>query len=368
MADLYIGLISGTSMDGIDAALVAVGERSAEVIETREQPYPASLRDALYGARTAPQECTVDQVGKLHRWVGEAFRDAALGLMSDAGVAAADVTAIGSHGQTLRHSPVGEHPFTLQLGDPSVIAKGTGITTVADFRSADIALGGQGAPLVPAFHEWLFTRDRLPRVVVNIGGIANITVLSGSGTATTGFDTGPGNTLLDAWMLSKRRQAFDSGGSWAASGSVNATLLSRLLADGYFRKLPPKSTGFEYFNLAWLGSFDVDDLPQADVQATLCALTAESIAADIRRTAAPGCDVLVCGGGAHNSDLLRRLREALPDRKVGTTLEAGIDPDWVEAAAFAWLAMRRLHGLTGNIPAVTGASRATVLGAVYAAG
>jgi len=368
MKERFIGLNSGTSMDGIDAALVDFGDRSLNVIRTRHQAYPDDLRTALRTAATSPQDCGVDCLGTLHRRVGEAFRDAVLELLDEAGVDAAAVSAIGSHGQTLHHRPDAVHPFTLQIGDAALIAAGTGIRTVSDFRSADLALGGQGAPLAPAFHEWLFRAPGLSRIVVNVGGIANLTILPAGEQPVTGYDTGPGNTLLDAWIHSQRQLPYDRDGRWSAAGTVDTGLLGRMLADPFFRKTPPKSTGFEYFNLQWLAQFETGSLPPADMQATLCALTARSIAVEVQASPCAGGELLVCGGGAHNGDLLRRLGANLPDWRVTTTATAGLHPDWVEAAAFAWLAMRRLQGLPGNLPQVTGASRFAVLGAVHAPG
>jgi len=365
MGDYYIGLISGTSMDGIDAALVKFEDTSVEIIKTHEHRYPDALRDQLLSAIRDPENFMVDDIGQLDQWVGESFRDAANGLIENAGFDAAAITAIGSHGQTVRHQPDTAHPFTLQIGDPSVIATGTGIKTVADFRRMDVALGGQGAPLTPLFHEWLFSEPGSIRVVLNIGGIANVTVLPGDTAGTTGFDTGPGNTLLDAWAERHLKQSFDKDGDWAAQGEVNTDLLARLLEDPYFAADPPKSTGFEYFNLAWLQAKDLTACEPADVQATLSALTAESIAAAIHHHASESANVLVCGGGVHNSDLLHRLRAALPGISVTSTESVGLDPDWVEAVAFAWLALRNTQNLPGNLPAVTGASRRAVLGATY---
>jgi len=367
MGDYYIGLISGTSMDGIDAALVQFGESSVEILKTRDHHYPPKLREQLIQAVRNPDNCTVDVVGELDQRVAACFRDAATELLRDADVGATTITAIGTHGQTLRHQPDADHPFTMQIGDPSVIAQGTGIMTIGDFRSADIALGGQGAPLTPPFHEWLLHRPGSNRVVLNIGGIANVTILPGDESDTTGFDTGPGNTLLDAWIAKHLDKTFDQDGAWAAAGTVDDDLLARLLDDPYFAAAPPKSTGFEYFNLRWLGSAGVAELQAADVQATLCAVTAQSIATAIQRFAADTSDVYVCGGGVHNTELMRRLTDALPGLKVASTSSFGLDPDWVEAAAFAWLAMRTSKNLPGNLPAVTGASRAAVLGSIYPA-
>jgi anhydro-N-acetylmuramic acid kinase len=364
MSELFIGLMSGTSMDGIDAALVRFGRADIDLIATQARPYPAPLRERLLAARQDTSLRTAGDVPDLDTAVGECFRDAANALLASAGIDAADIVAIGSHGQTLRHEPAGDPPFTLQIGKPEVIVAGTRITTVADFRAADIALGGQGAPLAPAFHEWLFRRTGRRRIVLNIGGIANVTLLRGDATATTGFDTGPGNTLLDAWTLKHKGQPCDRDGAWAATGTVDADLLSRLLRDPYFAAAAPKSTGFEHFNLEWLERFGIAALDPADVQATLCQLTAETIADAVFGEAE---EVLACGGGVHNVELMRRLRTVLGDVPLQTTAVAGLDPDWVEAAAFAWLAMRTLAGLPGNLPSVTGAQREAVLGVVHRA-
>jgi anhydro-N-acetylmuramic acid kinase len=304
-------------------------------------------------------------VADLHRQVGECFRDAANTLLNVAGFDGSAVTAIGSHGQTIRHEPNIDDPYSLQIGDARIIAGGTGITTIADFRSADIDVGGQGAPLAPAFHEWLFDKDGSTRVVLNLGGIANITVLRGGEAPTIGFDTGPANTLMDAWITRHCDEPFDRDGGWAAQGNVIPELLAMLLADSYFSAAPPKSTGFEYFNLEWLDAAGVDAYDPADVQATLGALTAASVAQAVQEHVPGASDLFVCGGGVHNSDLMLRLGAALPGTQVLSTASAGLDPDWVEAAAFAWLAMRSTKGLPGNLPSVTGARRSVVLGSVF---
>ena len=368
MPDYYIGLISGTSMDGVDAALVRFGDRSVDVVGAATSPYPEPLREMLIGATRAPETCTADVIGSLDQRVGQCFRDAALALLQSAGVGPAEVRAIGSHGQTMRHRPDDEWPFTLQIGNADVIAKGAGIDCVADFRSADLALGGQGAPLVPPFHEWLFRSADIDRCVLNIGGIANITVLPAEPGPIGGFDTGPGNTLMDAWSRRHRQIAFDDGGRWAASGNTITPLLEAMLEDPYFAGLPPKSTGFEYFNDAWLSRLVPEDADCADVQATLADLTATTIADAIRLHATGTRELLICGGGAHNRDLIRRLEDRLAQISLASTADFGLDPDHVEAAAFAWLAMRTLNGEPGNAPEVTGAGRKTVLGAIHRAG
>jgi anhydro-N-acetylmuramic acid kinase len=365
----FVGLMSGTSMDGIDAVLVEFGDHRCEIRASLSAQYPDELRAALINASQAPAECAVDVIGKLDHWVGECFRDAALALLKQCNVSAADVAAIGSHGQTLRHQPHAERPFTLQIGDPNIIAAGTGITTVADFRRADVALGGEGAPLTPAFHQWLFADPEVSRAVLNIGGIANVTILLVSSKAVTGFDTGPGNTLLDGRARQDLEKPYDEDGAWAAEGTVSEELLQLLLSDQYFAAPAPKSTGFEYFNDAWLkakiSSLGKTEQAPVDIQATLAELTARTIATAILENAPEVKEVLLCGGGVHNKDLLRRLADCLGGRKIASTADFGLHPDWVEAAAFAWLAGRRLQGKTGNLPEVTGASRPAVLGALY---
>ena len=365
MPEYYIGLISGTSMDGIDAALVEFGNRSVDIVSGRTTPYPEPLRNGLMDATRSPETCTADLIGMLDQWVGECFRDTAFDLMQAAGVEPNQVRAIGSHGQTLRHRPDDERPFTLQIGNAAIIAKGTGIDCVADFRSADLALGGQGAPLVPPFHEWLFRSPGVDRCVLNIGGIANITVLPAASEMISGFDTGPGNTLMDAWVRRHYNVLYDDDGRWASIGTVVPSLLEAMLADPYFAKAPPKSTGFEYFNDDWLSELIADDADFADVQATLSELTAATIADGITCHAGRTREVLACGGGVHNTDLMRRLGGRLPGVSLMSTADSGLDPDRVEACAFAWLAMRTVSGETGNAPGVTGASRTTVLGAIH---
>jgi anhydro-N-acetylmuramic acid kinase len=365
----YVGLMSGTSMDGIDAALVDLGDHRCEIRTTLSVPYPDELRATLLKASRTPAACTVDVIGNLDHWIGECFRDAALALLYRSGIDFEDVAAIGSHGQTLRHQPHAARPFTLQIGDPNIIATGTGITTVADFRRADIALGGEGAPLAPAFHQWLFADADINRAILNIGGIANVTLLLASSSTVKGFDTGPGNTLLDSHARKILRKSYDEDGAWAGGGTVSKKLLKAMLSDQYFGLPPPKSTGFEYFNDRWLKSKIAalgEAAPSAaDTQATLAELSARTIATAILENAPEVNEVLVCGGGVHNTDLMQRLTTCLAGSTVASTESCGLHPDWVEAAAFAWLAKRRLEGKPGNLPEVTGASRPEVLGALY---
>lgn len=365
MSEHYIGLISGTSMDGIDAVLASFDDDKLTLRASHAHAYPPELRDRLQATIRQPDACGLDHLGALDRWVGECFRDAAQALIGGSGIDRRAIAAIGSHGQTLRHQPDSERPFSLQIGDAATIAQGTGITTVSDFRRTDIAAGGQGAPLTPAFHEWLYRSHDEPCVVLNIGGIANITVLPAGNEPIIGFDTGPGNTLLDAWIGTRRDLPFDRDGRWAAEGKAIPALLKALLDDPYFDLPPPKSTGFEYFNLDWLRSLGSDNDSPVDVQATLSELTALTVAKSILEHASLAQAVYVCGGGVHNQDLIARLRDHLPQITVESTSDLGLDPDWVEAAAFAWLAMRTMKRQSGNLPSVTGARHKKVLGAIH---
>jgi anhydro-N-acetylmuramic acid kinase len=365
MSDLFLGMISGTSIDGVDAVLAEIGDDDFRIVGANTAPFPADLHARLRKLVETPQTSLRD-LGSLDVAVGRFFAECALKLIASSGVRPEDVAAIGSHGQTVYHEPLGAEPFSLQLGDPNVIAALTGSTTVADFRRLDVALGGQGAPLVPAFHAWAFGHAREPRVVVNIGGIANITVLA-PGRDVTGFDTGPGNTLLDVWIRASERKPYDDAGRWAASGVVNRALLDACLAEPFFRARPPKSTGRELFNREWLDkrfARSGAQISAVDVQATLAELTATTIASAIRDELSDCREVIVCGGGVHNDDLMTRLRR-LTATRVTTTDAHGVPPDWVEGAAFAWLARARVRGLAGNVPTVTGARRPAVLGGVY---
>jgi anhydro-N-acetylmuramic acid kinase len=364
---LYLGMISGTSADSIDVALVSFRDGLPQVKASHTHPWPSALRERMLALAQGEAALDLDAYGRLDVEIGHCFADAALQLLESSGTSASSVRAIGSHGQTLRHRPTGEHPFTLQLGDPTVIAERCHIDVIADFRRADIAAGGQGAPLLPALHAMLLGRPGHTRVILNLGGIANITVLAADGSV-LGFDTGPANGLLDAWCLRHRGEPFDRDGAFAASGQVDQGLLDAMLADSYFALPPPKSTGREHFHLNWLATHPrLAAVSVADVQATLLELTVHSVAAAIDEQAPTAEDVLVCGGGTHNGAMMRRLGELLAPRGVYSIAEFGIDPDFIEASAFAWLARQRLLGLPGNLPAVTGAQGPRVLGAIYPA-
>jgi anhydro-N-acetylmuramic acid kinase len=354
--ELYVGLMSGTSLDAIDAVLLRCGARMT-LVANHNHTLPDDVRQRIL-ALCLPGDNEIDRMGELHVVLGELFAEATLTLLAQANVRATDVRAIGSHGQTIRHRP-GAAGFSVQIGSADIIATRTGISVVTDFRNRDMALGGQGAPLVPAFHRAMW--GHLGHVaIVNVGGMANLTVLH-QGEVRCGFDTGPGNVLMDLWAQQHLGHPFDRNGAWAASGTVQPALLDRLQRDPYFAAPPPKSTGREHFNEGWLTS-RLRNESAADVQATLLELTASSINAalsthDVER-------VLVCGGGAHNHGLMRRLG-VLSGKPVQVTDDVGMPADWVEGAAFAWLARARLHGLPGNVCSVTGAQRPAVLGAVY---
>jgi anhydro-N-acetylmuramic acid kinase len=361
--------MSGTSVDAIDAVLVELNQGSAQQLGSHTRPIKPAMREQIFAVSRGEND-TVDALCRLDQELGEAFASATLALLSTCSVDASEITAIGSHGQTVRHRP---HPatgprYTLQIGDANVIAERTGICTVADFRRRDVAAGGEGAPLVPPFHADVFGRTGQRRAIVNIGGIANVTVLDGH-RVVAGFDCGPGNTLLDAWVHRHRGDSFDAHGAWAGEHTADTALLSALMEDAYFHRAGPRSTGPEHFNLAWLEHRLPDDINPGDVQATLAELTVHAIVESLGEYDMPEA-LFVCGGGARNTDLMRRLHTRIQDAQIrlGTTDELGIDAEWVEASAFAWLARRTLDHLAGNEPVVTGASGARVLGSVYAGG
>ena len=362
--------MSGTSADGIDAALVRFDGDHAHARPTllhgRTHAWQPALRERLVALGQQTQVLTLDDVGELDVRIGHAFAAAALATLRDAGLTAREVAAIGSHGQTLRHRPHGDAPFTLQLGDAHVIAERCGVPVIADFRRRDVAAGGHGAPLVPAFHAATLHDAGENRAVLNLGGIANLTLLPARGTV-RGFDTGPANGLMDAWCQRHTGAAYDAGGAFAAQGRVDGALLARLLAEPWFAAPPPKSTGRDRFHLDWVEAALTGDEAPADVQATLLALTARSVANALHATQPRTQRVIACGGGVHNPLLLDALAEAMPNATIESSTVHGLDPDFVEAMAFAWLAREHLAGRPGNLPAVTGAAGPRVLGARYPA-
>lgn len=371
MDNYYVGLMSGTSLDAIDGALIRIGDSGGlEVISMLSTEFPEHIPTQLRNLISGKTE-SIHALCSLDTELGEIYAKVTLDLLSKSAYKPHDIKAIGCHGQTIRHQSGHKNPYSLQIGNPSVIAEMTGITTVADFRARDIAAGGQGAPLVPAFHRAVFSDPENARIIVNIGGISNITVLPRlkSHNAVSGYDTGPGNCLLDAWSTSCRGHRYDENGNWSASGAVNSRLLDSLLNDGYFSKSSPKSTGTEYFNLDWLETNypDVTELRAEDVQATLAELTAHTIALHIIREGFDNNEIYLCGGGVHNKDLTERIYHHLPKAKLFTTEKLGLDPDYVEATAFAWLAWCTMEKQTGNLPEVTGAHHPVILGGIYPA-
>ncbi|MEL5616376.1 anhydro-N-acetylmuramic acid kinase [Serratia marcescens] len=367
--ELYVGLMSGTSLDGIDAVIMDFSESKPRLVASGFTPMPEDLRKAV-GDLCRQGHITLSELGELDHRLGKLYASSVNELLSSENIPASSVRAVGCHGQTVWHSPGGDNPFTMQIGDANLIAALSGITTVADFRRKDMAFGGQGAPLVPAFHQALFERDDRLTVVLNIGGVSNISVLQ-TGKAPLGYDTGPGNLLLDAWTEKHLGKPYDQDAAWASQGSVSAPLLHHLLDESYFSRPAPKSTGRELFSLAWLEQKlkNFPTVSSQDVQATLVELTAETISQELLKLSDHSLPavLMLCGGGARNPLLVSRLRSLLPAWTTGITTDAGLNIDYVEAAAFAWLAHQRITNQPGNVPAVTGASKAVSLGAIYPA-
>lgn len=362
MPQLFVGLMTGTSLDGIDAVIVDLAGETPRLIASLGAPLPAALRQQLFQLQSASHdEIHLAQLAANAH--SRACADVVLAVLAQVGLQPSDIVAIGNHGQTIRHRP--ECGYTLQIGNHALLAEYTGITVVGDFRSRDVAAGGQGAPLVPAFHHALFAKPDSNRVLVNIGGIANLSWLSANGEV-IGFDSGPGNVLLDAWILQHSGRHYDANGEWAATGTVLPDLLAQMQSEPFFTLPAPKSTGRDLFHHDWLNHHlsAHNDAP-ADVQATLCELTAWSIALAIKQQGVAD-EVYVCGGGVHNAHLMQRLAAHLPC-PIQSTKALGVDPDWMEAFAFAWLAQRCLTGRTANLPAVTGACGERILGAIWPA-
>lgn len=357
--------MSGTSLDGVDVVLVDFQDSPPALLQTFFLPYDDELRRQLLELHQSGND-ELHRAAILSNQLSQCYAQAVISLLEIANFIPERIIAIGCHGQTVRHCPEKEKGYTIQLVNSALLAELTGISVVSDFRSRDIAAGGQGAPLVPAFHQAVFMHADSPRVIVNIGGIANITRLN-SRLPVMGFDSGPGNLIMDAWCLRHIGQHYDDNGHWAASGHVIATLLDTCMADPYFECNPPKSTGRDRFNLEWLEQkISGNELPE-DVQATLLQLTVQSIAAAIIQFCPNTEEVYVCGGGAHNAALMRRLAGEMPGKKVEMTDRLGVAADWVEAFAFAWLGRRALLRETGNLASVTGAKGERILGAIYPA-
>lgn len=365
--DIYIGVMSGTSLDGIDVAAIRINDQfsflAADCIKI-----PENLRQQIL-MLTQPGNNEIEQMGRLDIALGKLFASAVNQLIHCQNIDTKNIAAIGCHGQTIRHRP--EAGFTLQIGDPNTVAEQTGLTTIADFRRRDLANGGQGAPLVPAFHNNVFRSTESDRVILNIGGMANITVLpANTSLAVTGYDTGPGNILSDAWIYEHSGASFDEDGNWARAGAVNTELLQHLLNLPFFTEAAPKSTGREQFHIGWIKQIIRENKLQivaADVQATLLELTARSIADAINTQRLADPELYICGGGVHNNTLIERLRELTNATHITTTEALGLHPDWVEASAFAWLAHQTLNQLTGNLPSVTGSTAEKILGGIYQA-
>ena len=365
----YIGAMSGTSMDAIDIALVDFDDPQARLIEYSESPYREGLREAL---RSVSAQSAIAEVSRLDIELGHAFADAVIALLARAHIRPAQVCAIGSHGQTVLHLPREPEKRTLQIGDPSIIANKTGIATVADFRRTNMAAGGEGAPLAPAFHAFQFRSSHADRIILNLGGIANITLLPADGAIDpSGFDTGPGNGLLDDWNRRHNNTAMDTDGRWAQTGRPDQDLLAQFCNDPYFSLPPPKSTGRDYFNLAWLDKAldNYGKTPSAnDVQATLLQLTCTAIGNAVADYAGGAVELYVCGGGGNNAFMLDTLKSLLPELRISSTAELGLDPNAVEAVALAWLAYCRMNEIAVDLKSITGAKENIPLGAVYFGG
>ncbi|MBT8149614.1 MAG: anhydro-N-acetylmuramic acid kinase [Gammaproteobacteria bacterium] len=368
MSELYIGLMSGTSIDAVDAALVELGGNRPQLIASHSETVSPQLKQRIAQLCT-PGNNEIEKMGTLDIEIGALFAHAANTLLDNNALSSRDIIAIGSHGQTIRHRPP-QAPntlgFSLQIGDPNTIAARTNITTVADFRRRDMTGGGQGAPLAPVFHQAIAPEGQRCCAFLNLGGIANLTLISGQ-QLQSGFDCGPANTLMDAWTYEQRQQHYDANGKWARSGQVSPALLKRLLAHPYFARTPPKSTGRETFNLEWLQQ-QLQALPPiaaADVQATLLQLSCTSIADALRALPEQPEVIYCCGGGSANSYFMQQLAQACAPCGIDTTAALGIDPNWIEACAFAWLAQQTLHRKAVPLQAITGTSNDSALGGVY---
>jgi anhydro-N-acetylmuramic acid kinase len=360
----YIGMLSGTSRDGVDAVLVNFSHGTMKILHASCVQYPSAIKQKLDQLLATGKPPAGDVASLLSDNLGRFFARVAQNLVREAGMEMRDIRAIGSHGQNVWHQPWGDNPVSLQLGNPDLIAKNTATTTIGNFRSADVQAGGEGAPLAPLLHQKIFSSEEEDRAILNIGGIANLTILPASG-GVSGFDCGPGNCLMDAWTARHLHTDYDDNGRWAAKGAVDSELLERMLSDPYFGQPPPKSTGLEHFNVSWLDKMlGNSETTEVDVQTTLAELTALSVAGSLPESSGPA-RLLVCGGGVHNTFLMRRLAAALPDVIVESTTRYGVDPDWVEGLLFAWLARERLNERSQDTPPITGANHRVLLGDIY---
>jgi anhydro-N-acetylmuramic acid kinase len=363
ISELYVGIMSGTSLDGIDVALVELSDGQVRLVGTHYQAYEQPLKDTLLALhQPAINELHLAQITGNN--LARHYAGAVTSLLQKYAISPEQIRAVGCHGQTIRHRP--ENGYTIQLGNASLLAELTCISVVSDFRSRDISAGGQGAPLVPAFHDKVLRHPDIHRVIVNIGGISNLTDLRPGGLA-AGFDCGPGNLLMDGWCMRHLGKAYDDQGNWAVTGQVLPALLGRMLKEPFFSLPPPKSSGRDLFNTQWLQDKLQGDERAEDVQATLLELTCRTIAQAVQQYCAGAKEIYLCGGGAHNQTLLNRLVELQPDCIIRTTQYLGIDSDYLEAIAFAWLAQQALQGKPANLPIVTGAKHPCVLGAIYPA-
>ena len=363
-SSLYIGVMSGTSVDAVDVVIISLNDNSQQMIGSYSQAFDAQVREDILSL-CQPGHDEIERLGKLNTQLGIFYGESVNKCLSENHIDASEIKAIGLHGQTIRHRPNQSLPFTLQAGDPSIVVHLTGILTVADFRRRDMAAGGQGAPLAPAFHEAFFSHPQETRAIVNAGGLSNISILE-PGAAVMGYDCGPGNCLMDGWISRQQGLPFDKGGEWAGQHTPDQSLLDHLLAHPFFKRPPPKSTGREEFNMPWLDSIldDFPDLTAGVVQSTLLDLTARSIADSIAQHPKNIDAIYLCGGGAYNRELIRRLA-SMTQCNVGSTSLLGIEPQWVECCGFAWLAKNALHTQPTKLQSVTGANEATTLGAIY---
>ncbi len=364
---LFIGIMSGTSLDGVDVSLLSIEKQEMRIIASLGLPMPNPLRQRLSALHQG--HTSLLELGQLNEELAFLYADAVKKFLEKQNLKSKDISAIGCHGQTVWHAPQGDFPFTMQLGNHQLLARLCQIPCIGDFRQKDMAYGGQGAPLVPAFHQDVFFSPQWQTAVLNIGGISNVSLLA-TNCPVLGFDTGPGNALMDLWIEKQQGKSYDKNGEWAEKGQILPELLAHFLQDPYFQLTPPKSTGREYFNLSWLNkklqNFGAS-VKACDVQATLTALTAECSVQALKSWATEDkpCRLLLCGGGAKNQFLRKLFQKALPHWLIADTSLCHIDPDYVEAAAFAWLAYRRWHQLPSNLPSVTGASQAVSLGVIY---